>query len=89
MKLLSTFYSTGGDLAPGWWATIEKSGGRREYRLLWEEAAGPDFDDLAAVVAATPEQGLDAALQRARDDRRLVRRAKAVTPSTIDRGWVR
>jgi hypothetical protein len=79
MKLLSTFYSTRHDLAPGWWATIEYPNGQRVIRHLWQDTAGPDFDDLAAVVAdLSPIHGLDRALQMAREDPDLVRRTKPV-----------
>ena len=89
MKLLSTFYSAGGDLAPGWWVVIEGSNDKREYRHLWQDADSPDFDDLAAVIAdLAPQLGLDAALQQAREDAQLVRRTKAVTASHADLGWV-
>jgi hypothetical protein len=89
MRLLSIFYSSGGDLDVGWWAVIGCSDGKREYRYLWEDAAGPDFDDLAAVISdLSNRQGLDAVLLRARENPQLVKRTKAVTPSTLDRGWV-
>ena len=47
MKLLSTFYCNDGSLAAGWWATLEYPDGRRVVRHLWDDEAGPDFDDLA------------------------------------------
>jgi hypothetical protein len=68
MRLLSTFYSRGGDLACG-----------------WRDAAGPDFDDLAALIADLgSDHSLDEALQRARQDRRLVRRTKPVTQAETE-----
>jgi hypothetical protein len=86
MRLLSTFYSRGGDLACGWWARIEGTKGRRVLlRLLWRDAAGPDFDDLAALIADLgSDHSLDEALQRARQDRRLVRRTKPVTQAETE-----
>jgi hypothetical protein len=86
MKLLSTFYSRGGDLACGWWARIEGAKGRLLLRFLWRDAAGPDFDDLAAVVADLGSAGgLDDALQLARQDPQLVKRTKPVTQNTVKR----
>jgi hypothetical protein len=80
MKLLSTFYSQGGDLAAGWWVRIEGARGRCLLRLLWREAAGPDFDDLAALVAELgPDRDLDEVLQLARENPQLVRRTKPVS----------
>jgi hypothetical protein len=91
MKLLSTFYSRGGDLGCGWWARIEGATGRSTLRLLWRDAAGPDFDDLAALIAdLSSDLGLDEVLQRARQDHRLVRRTKPVTQVELDgedSGW--
>jgi hypothetical protein len=89
MKLLSTFYSAGEDLAPGWWVVIEGSNGKREYRHLWQDAHSPEFDDLAAVIAnLAPELGLDVALQQAREDAQFVRKTKAIAASHADLGWV-
>lgn len=86
MRLLSTFYSRGGDLAVGWWARIEGLRGRRLLRLLWQDAAGPDFDDLAALVSDLgPDLDLDEALQLAREDPRVVRRTKPLTLLVADR----
>jgi len=82
MKLLSTFYSNGNDLAPGWWATVEYPDGRRAVRHLWEDEAGPDFDDLAAMLSGvTSAPGLDQILRQAREKPELVRRTKAVAQS--------
>jgi hypothetical protein len=86
MRLLSTFYSRGGDLASGWWVRVEAAKGRRLLRLLWRDAAGPDFDDLAALIAdLASDRGLHEALQRARHDRRLVRRTKPLTLAALER----
>jgi hypothetical protein len=80
MKLLSTFYSRGEDLACGWWARIEGANGRMLLRFLWRDAAGPDFDDLAAVIAGLDSaHTLDDALQLARGNPQVVRRTKPVT----------
>jgi hypothetical protein len=86
MKLLSTFYSRGDDLACGWWARIEGAKGRLLLRFLWRDAAGPDFDDLAAVVVELdPAGSLDEALQLARENLQLVRRTKPVTQNIANR----
>ncbi len=90
MKLLATFYSRGDTLAPGWWARVEESKGRRVLRHLWDDTAGPDFDDLAAVIAdLSPDRGLDGALRAAREDHELVRRTKPVTQEPLgpDSEW--
>jgi hypothetical protein len=89
MKLLSTFYCNDGSLAPGWWATVEYPDGRRAIRYLWDDEAGPDFDDLAALVtnlASVPD--LDLVLVQARMDANLVRRTKPVVQDTSHMGWV-
>jgi hypothetical protein len=84
MKLLSTFYSRGDDLARGWWARIGAPNERRLLRHLWDDASGPDFDDLAALVAeATTIRGLDRALQLASENPQLVRRTKPVTEKPL------
>ena len=89
MKLLSTFYSNDGSLAPGWWATLEYPDGRRVIRHLWDEEAGPDFDDLAALVTSTASPpDLDMVLVQARLDTNLVRRTKPVVQDTSHMGWV-
>jgi hypothetical protein len=89
MKLLSTFYSNDGNLAPGWWATLEYPDGRRVIRHLWEEEAGPDFDDLASLVTSTASApALDLVLVQARLDRNLVRRTKPLVQDTSHMGWV-
>ena len=89
MKLLSTFYSNDGSLAPGWWATLEYPDGRRVIRHLWDEEAGPDFDDLAALVTSTASPpDLDLVLVQARMDCNLVRRTKAVRQDGSHLGWV-
>ena len=89
MKLLSTFYSNDGSLAPGWWATLEYPDGRRVIRHLWDEEAGPNFDDLAALVTSTASTpALDLALVQARMDRNLVRRCKPLVRDTSHMGWV-
>jgi hypothetical protein len=86
MRLLSTFYSRGEDLARGWWVRVEGTKGQRRLRLLWKDAAGPDFDDLAAVIAELgAAYGLDEALRRAREDPLLVRRTKPVAHEVADR----
>jgi hypothetical protein len=80
MRLCSTFYSDGSNLAPGWWATIEHADSRRRVYFLWNDEAGPDFDDLAALIAEQASlRGLAETLQLAHENARLVRRTKAIT----------
>jgi hypothetical protein len=53
-------------------------------RHLWEDAAGPDFDDLAEIVAdVATVHGLDGALDLARNNPRLVRRTKPVMQEAV------